>query len=144
VHESPYLRFKSQRISDEWQDNRLNPLLRIIVLAAAYWHFRNTTIPAVLTGLLRTREEQQAIYPSEPNRRSVHEYWRGADLRTTHINILAPEWRDWINSIFPYNGSNPAIMTALVHQVGTHGEHLHLQCGPNERIPEVPDGYILA
>jgi len=151
MYPSPYIRFKSLRIEREWfagsnssdRMPNLHPALYVAVLAAAYWHFRRTGKPAVLTHLIRSREEQRKIYPDKPNVRSVHEFGRGADLRVTDLEEMARiEWENWINQNFEYRSAKQGPRTAIIHQVGSLGEHLHIQIGPLEPSPHIPDTFI--
>ncbi len=130
-----YLDFKTGRQRDEWQSPRLHPALSVIVLAAARWHWLATAEPAVVTALLRTPAEQRAIYPARPGRRSPHEFGRAADIRVTSLADGQDEaWARWLNDAFAYSGRS-GLKTALVHQVGDRGRHLHLQVGPGEDAP---------
>jgi hypothetical protein len=131
-----YLSFKDSRVEAQWNDpDSLHPALRVIVAAAAHWHWRATGQPAVLTCLLRSKEEQRAIYPDSPQRRSPHEYGRAADFRTRDMaKAKAEAWRDWLNRSFTYLGRAGA-RTALLHEVNSMGGHLHVQVGPAEPAP---------
>jgi hypothetical protein len=142
--ESPYIRFKSSRIENEWMHRQelLHPALYVIVLSAALWIYRRTGKRTVITALLRTDAEQRAIYPNEPDKESVHQVGRGADLRTEGIPLdIIKELVDWVNATWKYYGSSN-VKTALFHEVGNHGLHLHLQVGPVELKPEYPKSYI--
>ncbi|MBW7996003.1 MAG: M15 family metallopeptidase [Candidatus Glassbacteria bacterium] len=131
-----YLEFKSVRQLLEWQRSETHPALQVIVLAAARWHWLAAAGPAVVTALLRTPREQKAIYPASSGGRSPHEFGRAADLRVSALTpAQAESWADWINSAFAYRGRS-GLMTALVHEVGGRGRHLHVQVGPGESSPE--------
>lgn len=153
MYPSPYIRFKSSRIEREWFAGsnsadpvpKLHPALYIVVLAAANWHYKRTGEPAVLTGIIRNRDEQLRIYPDKPDRRSVHEFGRGADIRITGLQpVVAMELEEWINRTFEYQSTKLSLHTAMIHEVGELGEHLHLQIGPLESKPETPDNFITA
>jgi hypothetical protein len=143
-----YVSFKGPREKEEWLSGGagpeatardLHPALYVAVLAAGLWHFRRTGEPALVTCLLRTREEQQAIYPGRPDLRSPHEFGRAADLRTRHLPpATAREWAVWLNRTFDYLGRTGAA-TALIHEVGGRGTHLHLQIGPREPVPRATE-----
>ncbi|OGG05344.1 MAG: hypothetical protein A3F83_13210 [Candidatus Glassbacteria bacterium RIFCSPLOWO2_12_FULL_58_11] len=149
MYRTPYLVFKSARLESEWSGGGtqkgvgLHPALYVVVLAAAHWHYRTLGKPAELTCLLRTPEEQKAIYPDRRDFRSPHEFGRAADLRTLG---LSPEtsrlWEEWLNLTFSYRGKAGA-RTALVHEVHGLGEHLHLQIGPQEAAPKMPESFVL-
>ncbi|HUU29363.1 MAG TPA: hypothetical protein VM123_16290 [archaeon] len=150
MYPSPYIRFKSTRQEREWFEGTrgdsgrdlLHPALYVLVLAAAHWHYLRVGQPAVVTHILRTGNEQRSIYPGSPDRRSPHEFGRGADLRTRDLAPeMAGEWEAWINNTFPYHGKEGAL-TALLHQIGNRGQHLHLQVGPLEAHPPVIETFI--
>ncbi|MEK7557488.1 MAG: hypothetical protein AAB538_05905 [Patescibacteria group bacterium] len=142
---SPYIRFKTSRIENEWLawQELLHPALYVLVLSAALWLYRKTGKRTVITDLLRTEAEERAIYPNEPDKRSVHQYGRGADLKTNGVPPdVIKEWVDWINEAWRYYGSS-GLLTALYHEVGGGGLHLHIQIGPLELKPEQPKNYIM-
>jgi len=146
MYPSPYIRFKSPRQEREWfarsPGAEIHPALYIVVLAASHWYCQRTGQPAVLTHLLRTEREQRQIYPDRTAYRSPHEFGRATDMRTAGLEpVVAREWEDWINRSFPYSGK-PGARTALFHEVGGLGEHLHIQVGPLESAPKIPETFI--
>jgi len=146
IYPAPYIRFKSPRQEREWfarsKEAEIHPALYVVVLAAAHWYYQRTGKPAVLTHLLRTDSEQRRIYPDRTAYRSPHEFGRAADLRTAGLEpVVARQWEEWINRTFPYSGK-PGARTALIHQVGALGEHLHVQIGPLETAPKAPETFI--
>ncbi|MEA2064482.1 MAG: hypothetical protein U9P14_12335 [Gemmatimonadota bacterium] len=153
MYPSPFIRFGSLHCESEWFETGyaggtkgpgIHPALYVAVLAACLWHFRRTGEPAVVTHLLRSSSEQRRLYPHQPHRRSPHQYGRAADLRTRHLDdSTAEEWAEWVNRSFDYRG-RAGVQTALYHQVGNHGHHLHLQVGPAEDAPPVPDSFVLS
>jgi len=147
---SPYILFKSDREEKEWFEGVRNekshgfvhPALYVVVLAAARWHYLRIGQPAVVTHLLRTAEEQRTIYPGSSAFRSPHEFGRAVDLRTADLSDQdAREWEAWVNQAFSYQGRE-GLTTALLHHVGDRGEHLHLQVGPLEKIPQLRETLI--
>jgi len=151
LYQSPYIRFKSSRQQREWFSGSggvtggagVHPALYVVALAAAHWHFRSTGRPAVATHILRHRQEQLEIYPGNPGLRSPHEFGRALDFRTRDLEPgLAGLWEEWVNSAFSYRGRE-GVRTALLHAVGGRGEHLHVQVGPAESLPRLPDNYVL-
>lgn len=88
-----------------------NPELVIIALSFAYY-FNETEI--IITSIHRPK-----------NKKSVHAYWRGIDLRSRNLNQNKLSFFvDFINRIYPYKKGK--IKTAIVHDSGK-GEHIHLQ-----------------
>ena len=116
------LMFKRQPLADEWSRlARVNPKLCHIVLKACECLNGEIT----LTEIYRDEETQRRYYPKEPDKMSVHQFWRGVDVSIKNVGcadlgacVLA------LNIEFPYGKKN--IKTALVHDVGL-GRHLHLQ-----------------
>jgi hypothetical protein len=102
------------------------PLLRVAAFAAL-WAFARYECRPEVTEVFRTEEEQRRIYPGEPAKKSVHQYWRGCDMV---LRGLGPEEhsqvRDAVNSLFPY--SKPGHLTCIYHDAGS-GPHLHFQVG---------------
>ena len=151
MYPSPYIRFDCYREQSEWFEGcsagnqagcGIHPALYAVVLAAGLWHYRKTGRPAVVTHLLRSREEQSRFYPDRPRLHSPHEFGRAADLRTALLGPdLALEWAEWLNRSFEYHG-RVGVKTALYHEVGGHGEHLHLQVGPREIVPRLPETFL--
>jgi len=150
MYPSPYIRFKSAREEGEWFNGCgvaagtgvIHPALYVMALAAAHWYFRATGNPAVVTNILRSRQEQLEIYPDAPSRRSPHEFGRALDFRTRELGPeAARRWEDWLNQAFSYRGRAES-RTALVHETGGRGEHLHLQVGPAESLPRHPDTFL--
>ena len=135
MNQERYLDFKTGDLRRQWRQGQLHPALRVIVTAAARWHWLATGKQAVVTSLLRTREQQRKIYPSSPGKRSPHEFGRAADMR---VSLLHPgragDWARWLNEAFPYQGRT-GLKTALVHEVGGRGNHIHVQVGPGETLP---------
>lgn len=142
---STYLRFSDARVESEWLESlletepelqKIHPAIYVIVTAAALWHFRRTGQPATVTHILRTNSEQRLIYPDDPSRRSPHEFGRAVDLRTRHLKAgESDQWHDWINRTFEYYGQK-GLSTAVCHEIGGRGRHMHIQVGPAEKPVE--------
>jgi len=114
--------FKKQGLSDEWARLLLlNPKLAHIALDVCAIMQGKMTI----TEIYRTAEMQRAYYPGNPGQLSVHQFWRGVDIR---ISDQVPEFAknivSNINHTWAYG--RVGMQTALVHDVGM-GNHLHLQ-----------------
>ena len=118
--------FASDRVELEWH-GELNVRLRTVLLYLDWFLKTQHHVDMVLTGLLRTREEQLALYPGKVNPpTSVHEVGRGADVRTRDWPVgLAKLVETHLNKVFRYS-VNTHHETALWHDVGA-GEHLHVQ-----------------
>jgi len=113
--------FLHYHIEDEWMKLLLiNPKLVFITLRFCQLAGGEITI----THLYRTEKQQRAFYPDDPNKRSVHEFWRGVDVRTKDLDSkVVAEAVNMLNAEFYYDNKRN---TALVHTIG-RGVHLHLQ-----------------
>ncbi|MCB0221675.1 MAG: hypothetical protein KDH09_18405 [Chrysiogenetes bacterium] len=121
---------KDERIVSELP--KVDPRVRAILLdAACFLAARGFSL--LVTCLLRTRDEQRAIFEravqlglKEPER-SPHEFGRAADIRTMGIpDEVIAELVAYINLKYPYD--TPKIQCAIRHNVGG-GDHLHIQVG---------------
>jgi len=122
--------FKTKRQAEEFP--LVSPCLRGLVLDVAFYVGRRYGAPIVITDLLRSPEEQDAIYGDNPEYlknpwKSVHMFGRGCDIRSrnfTHAQIA--ELLRYIESAWPYDPKRPEMHTAIIHSVRL-GLHLHLQ-----------------
>ena len=121
---------KDERIVSELP--KVDPRVRAILLdAACFLAARGFSL--LVTCLLRTRDEQRAIFEravqlglKEPER-SPHEFGRAADIRTMGIpDEVIAELVAYINLKYPYD--TPKIQCAIRHNVGG-GDHLLIQVG---------------
>jgi len=125
---SPYLVFRTPELKGQYLSGKFHPGLYLKMNAAGFWHFENTGAQAVITSLWRQD--------------GIHSCFRAADFRTRHIDpFLSEHWETWLNVTFKYYGKG-GCQTALLHDVGL-GNHLHLQVGPREPIPPIPDSYVV-
>lgn len=124
------MRYKTSRIEQEWNSDKLDFRLRIIALALD-WYCKKyiNKRGIVLTHILRIWDEQKEIYKTNPRFKlnpwhSVHEYWRGIDAG---VNAYTEEERqrmcNFINKYFQYFGRH---CCCVYHNVGL-GWHFHLQ-----------------
>jgi len=152
---SPYLVFKSSDLQDQYLSGKFHPALYVKLGAAGLWHYKQTGAQAVITSLYRDD--------------GIHSGFRAGDLRTRHIYpYVSGRWEAWLNLVFLYYGK-AGCKTAMIHEVkkclncGNHcewnvaicnkcgkvafgepmGIHLHLQVGPREPAPEMPDRFIV-
>lgn len=110
--------FKYKKLQNEWKKLLFkNPKLVYIVLLLC----KITGGQLTITNIFRTNKQQRKLYPGQPFLRSVHEYWRGVDVR---IRKDSNKGVDFINAAIPYG--KPGLKTALIHDIG-HGNHVHLQ-----------------
>ena len=113
------IQFVSAREEQEFY--AVSPRLRALLWEVADFSKRSFDITPVITHLVRTQAEQEAIYGVGVKKRSPHQDARAADLRS---RIYAPgQVKDlvtYVNAEFPRGDGFP---TALYHTVG-RGWHL--------------------
>jgi hypothetical protein len=116
--------FKTTSTEAEWPVLlELNPKLVYQVLCFLDFMGSNGTI----TEIYRTVEMQRKYYPSTPDKLSVHQFWRGADLSVRDYDaVRVSNALDILNRRFPYDPKRPVLLSFLVHDVGL-GNHLHIQ-----------------
>jgi len=122
---STKLNFLTERDLEEF--NVISPRLRALLLEVSHYSQKTWGIVPIITHLLRTQEEQEAIYGIGTYKRSPHQYGRAADLRSRIYTIeQVAELVNYLNKEFPRGDK---YKTALYHTVG-RGWHLHLQVAP--------------
>lgn len=123
------MRYKNSRIEREWINPLLDFRVRVIALVLDWYCKRNFGIDIQLTGIHRTKEEQDRIYKNSSGYKespwtSVHQVWRGIDVG---VNKFSEEERrkacNFINKYFDYSGRHNS---CVYHDVGK-GWHFHLQ-----------------
>ena len=119
---------KTQRIRKELHSGKLDLRLVALVVAVAVHVLGRYGKVIEITEIFRTHGEQLRIYPDKPNRRSVHESWRGVDIVVRGLGEKEyQQIRDWVNHRWPYGKKR--YKTCKFHDVGL-GPHLHLQARP--------------
>lgn len=121
------LGFKTKRIHEEWNSKKLSIRLTYIIDALVKFTSCEFGKPVILTEIYRTDEEQKNIYGPLVSIKSVHQYWRAVDIRTSIYT------EDEINKIllflnmFSYDKKRQRYKTALRHDVNAYGDHVHIQ-----------------
>jgi hypothetical protein len=141
------LRFASVRIEDEWNGGEIHPMLRVVINEAANFAFTAFDEDLTLTCLLRTVEEDRALYGFDLAHQSgVHVYGRGADIRTYDMPLrTAYHIMDYLNATFLYDTHRPKL-----HCVGFEGATVpgstgnHLHCKVHDRTVKVNKGEVTA
>jgi len=115
--------FKTERIENEWNSGLMNKKLKDIVnMAGLYMKYVNG-VGLILTEIFRYQDEQESIYGATTRKRSVHQYWRGVDIRVNNMtDEQANDLLSFLNKV-PYGLKH---RTATLHDVG-FGKHLHCQ-----------------
>jgi len=124
------MRFKTRRVEREWRQLLNEPhLCRKIVPVMVYADEASrwaTGYDCVVTNILRTREEQEAIcrLRNVPFYTSVHQLWRGFDLEiANYTDEQAVAICSRVNHAFSY-GRGKVVLA--IHTEGT-ARHLHGQ-----------------
>lgn len=138
----PYPKAKnnSDRIKKEIKDlEKKNETLHKILMELTQWVSYEFNKDVVVTMILRTQAEQDAIYKGYVNSRgrsydenpwkSPHQFWHGIDLRSwIYTESEREKMVDWLNKKGEELG-NYYGWTAKVHTVGK-GMHFHVQFWP--------------
>jgi len=124
---------KKERLQKEFEEDIDNRLKIILFALAGYLEYKREE-DLIITHLMRTQKEQDAIYTSDKVSQeirekyiknpfySVHQFGRGADVGITNIQ-KAKEIIEWLNTRFVYDGR---YKTAILHDIGL-GKHIHIQ-----------------
>lgn len=129
------MQFKTDRIRDEWAKLAFkNPGLFDIVTRLHDRVKEHYKKELVLTCILRTKEENDALYAAVPlDKRpaaSPHCFWYAVDVRSsTFNNDEIQSLVAWLNTTFK-NPSGKA--TAVYHSIPGGAPHFHLQHVPLE------------
>jgi len=119
------LEFKTPRIKSEWHSDLIHPRLRVVILYAHGWLLNTYGIPATLTELIRTAEENRAIYGDDQV--SVHQVGRGADIRCQGPGFptnVGASLSQAVNAAFAYSAGK---LVAVYEPEAKKGAHVHLQ-----------------
>ena len=129
------IQFKTDRQRTEWND--ISGRLKQMIEMLSIFRYLRYNKEMVITELMRTQEEQDELYGKKADKEtrekynkkpwsSVHQFGRGADVRTHDWE--RNEVRDalFILNTIVYDVSRPRTKTAIHHDIGT-GEHIHIQ-----------------
>lgn len=125
------MKFKNDLIKQDW--SKIDERLRTLICFGDLYSMTNWSKELIVTDLIRPRVRQIALYkklpeyknlPVEKIPHSVHEYGRGADLRTKHLEYWQKFKLVEIFNLIPYGKGH--YQTAIFHDIGS-GEHIHLQ-----------------
>lgn len=117
--------FKTDKQQNEWHNKNLDNRLKFLVeaLALISWGFFEKRL--VITEIFRTQEENDKIY-REPGHISVHQLWRGIDIRTKDYTSKQVQTLVDIANQIVYDENRPHMQTA-VYGDERHQDHIHLQ-----------------
>lgn len=123
------IKFKTKRIAKEFDDPKLSDdLLSLLYILNAFCGLQFKK-DITITDLFRTQEEQDNIYNDyESYKRkkwySVHQFWRGADIRSRDFTKLEIDEILQFMNLITYDSKHS---TMLCHKVSGGAYHLHLQ-----------------
>ncbi len=125
------IEFKTLKQRNEWLDRRLSIKLQGIVFAMANISYYIFDKPLVITEIYRTQKQQDKYYKNNPVYRekpwpSVHQHWRGIDIRTSNYTQAQIDILLNIANCIQYDPQREERKTAIYHDVN-HGLHLHVQ-----------------
>ena len=108
------IRFKEPAMMSQF--NEISPKLRAIICEIAWYSQYKFGKVLIITSLIR-----------QDNKKSVHYYGRGGDLRVWHYTALQiQQIVNYVNRNYPYSRYRPWLKTCVYHDVGK-GPHLHVQ-----------------
>ena len=125
------MKFKTLDIENQYYDPQLSAKLRDMVELGERFTKHQFNKELTITEIFRTQESQDEIYGNNPKYqekpwKSVHQYWRGIDLRVWDFTEHEIEKLTTFFNCFEYDPNRPEKKTCLVHNVGA-GLHYHLQ-----------------
>lgn len=126
------IKFKTPRIELEYQSDLLDPKLKSLIKVLSVFSRHQFNKNIVLTDIYRTQDEQDDLYKDSTDYqkhpwKSVHQFWRGVDVRTTSYDSNEKvEILEFMNK-FTYSNDRK---TLIFHNAG-HGEHFHMQVRGN-------------
>ena len=122
------IQFKTKRIEDEFKlDTSIRQDLKNILYMLAIYCEVEFDEDITITELYRTQSEQDTYYAHIPNynKKSVHQFGRGADIRSRNFNENEiTKIMTFLNLITYQEGSR--YQTAKYHDIGM-GSHIHIQ-----------------
>lgn len=123
--------YMTDQLKAEFNDQGLNPILKMIVLATAGYVSQKYEEPVYVTSVYRP------ISSNPTDTKSTHNFWRAVDV-DNDAGLDSEEKQDvadWINKTFLYDYLRPDKMVCLLHAVvGRGGDHWHIQVHDNTTI----------
>ena len=125
------IKFKTVRVSKEWESGKLPQKLKDIIVLLAYYSITFFKIPITITCIFRTQEEQDKIYQGNVTYhhkpwKSNHQYWNAIDLRSKDFTEKQIEILVSIANTIRYRTKGKT--TAVYHKVNGGAFHFHIQC----------------
>ena len=125
------MKFKNDRLRKEWESDDLNVDLRRMVLCIEQMLLSKYRYEPTITSIFRTQEEQDNYYGDREDYQkkpwqSVHQFWRGVDLRNRDMSKEMIDDIVFLNGIFIYDETRPHKRCIISHDIGK-GDHIHCQ-----------------
>lgn len=123
--------YSNDQLKAEFNNQGLNPVLKMIVLATAGYVSQKYGEPIYITSVFRP------IASNPTNTKSCHNFWNAVDADNDAglTEIEKKDVADWINRTFSYDLMRPDKSVCLLHSVaGRGGDHWHIQVHPNTTI----------
>ena len=123
------LRFRSQRLEDEFFGPNVHSVVRMIVLEAAEHALEAHGWLFDVTSCLRTAEEDRAA-----GGHGIHVTGRAVDVGARAIpDTLVKAVTDWVNARWQYDPVRPNLTVCYSEPHGT-GPHMHFQVHERTRV----------
>lgn len=122
------LRFVSERVEREWNNERLSSKVREIVTEASEYAEERWGWNFTITSIYRTPAEDAALHAS-----GIHVDWRAVDVRTRgQRQEVIDDVTRHINRKWVYDPSRPHLKVCFAEPHGT-GPHGHYQVHPRTK-----------
>ncbi len=125
------MKFKSEsatRLESEWNNPKLAPLVKQIVIEAADYAKKHWNWDFVITSIHRTAEEDAALHAS-----GIHVDWRAVDVRThDQTQPAVDDVANHINGKYVYDPARPNLKVCFKEPHG-NGVHAHYQVHSNTK-----------
>ena len=123
------MRFKTEIIKKEWKKlAEKNPFLYQLLKDIEDYSIDQFNLVPVVTCIYRSQEETKRIYGRY--KPSVHEFWRGVDIRSwIYTDEQLEQLVNFIKDNYEYDPKRPNKNIVIVHNVGK-GKHVHIQSHP--------------
>ncbi len=122
----------NDNLETEFNDSRLDPIVKMVVLAASGYVSQKYGEAIFITSVFRP------VSSNPTDIKSCHNFWRAVDADNDFAGLGADAKQDvceWINKMFCYDLTRPDKMVCLLHSVvGRGGDHWHIQVHPNTTI----------
>jgi hypothetical protein len=129
------MKFKTARIAKEWKSDDLDKRLRHRIECLDSFTMGEWGEEITLTDIYRTQEEQENIYGKDTKKKSVHQFWRGVDVRVRDFDEYQIDKMEDMLKLFTYDPARPYKKSVIRHNIKNSqgvvmGDHFHIQVYP--------------